>query len=91
MGGDRGAGFRQQVLQQVVQQLLQTAVATVDPVDFEVVTALMESCRVASRDILKGKVMACRMPDLNLRVNAVTTKGGWEPFAIPAPPASVEH
>jgi len=77
------AALPPQVVQQLVQQLLQNAVVDVNPVDFEFTTTVMESRRHASREMLRGKVLATRMPDLNLRVNAVTTLAGWEPVAVP--------
>lgn len=73
-----------QVLQQLAQQLLQNAIVDVNPVDFELISTVMESKRQASREMIRGKILATRTPDLNLRVNAVTTQAGWEAVAIPA-------
>ena len=55
-------------------------------VDFELIAAIMESTRKASRDMRRGKVVAYRDPELNLQSNAITTGYGWEPLTIPALP-----
>lgn len=49
----------------------------IQPVEFDLVTAIMESRRIASHERVRGKIIACRLPDLNFRANAVATGGGW--------------
>ncbi len=56
------------------------------PVDFMTVDAIMESSRLAYRGVKKGKLLACRMPDLNLQYNSLVTFRGWEkmhPYGSP--------
>jgi hypothetical protein len=74
----------QAAAQQLLQQVMQNAIVNIDSVDFEIITTVMESRRLASMETLRGKILACRMPDLNIRVNAVTTKAGWELVGLPA-------
>jgi hypothetical protein len=50
----------------------------IQPVNFEHVLAIMESRQLASRSIEKGKILASRLPDLNLQVNPIVTFRGWE-------------
>lgn len=50
----------------------------VPPVPFEIVTALMESRRQASRQVTRGRILATRLPDLSLRVNVLNEFVGWE-------------
>ena len=50
----------------------------VNPVDFEIKTAIVESTREAACCINRGKILACRTPDLMIRYNAITTFSGWE-------------
>ena len=50
----------------------------VEPVDFEHLNALVESSRLAHSNVTKGKILACRMPDLLIRYNRVITSLEWE-------------
>ena len=50
----------------------------VEPVDFEHVDAIMESPRLAYRGITRGKILASRLPDLEVQYNALVTFRGWE-------------
>jgi len=43
------------------------------PVDFALVDAIMESCRLAFRGETKGKILASRQPDLNIQFNSLVT------------------
>jgi hypothetical protein len=56
----------------------------IDPVDFTLVTAMMESRRRVSHEKTKGKIVACRLPDLNFQASAVPTSAGWEQVDIGA-------
>jgi serine dehydrogenase proteinase len=51
---------------------------TVDPVDFDYTTAMVESCRIAYSNVTRGKILACRNPDLMIRFNRVVTSREWE-------------
>jgi hypothetical protein len=55
---------------------------TVDPVSFEHVDALMESSRLAHRGVTKGKILASRLPDLNLQYNMFVSFRGWEDTTV---------
>jgi hypothetical protein len=50
----------------------------VNPVDFEHLNALVESNRLAHSNVTKGKILACRMPDLLIKYNRVITSLEWE-------------
>lgn len=50
----------------------------VDPVDFEYTTAVVESSRVAYSNVIRGKILSCRHPDLMIRYNRVVTSREWE-------------
>jgi len=50
----------------------------VHPVDFETVDAIMESVRLGFRGVTRGKILACRSPDLNIQFNSLVTFNGWE-------------
>jgi hypothetical protein len=49
----------------------------VEPIDFETVDAVIESSRLAFRGMTKGKILACRTPDLQLQYNLVVSYRGW--------------
>ena len=72
------------VIQQAIQQLLQVGVAQIDPVQCEVTTSVIESPRLASRELISGRILACRMPDLNVKANLLIERAGWERVSIPA-------
>jgi hypothetical protein len=50
----------------------------IEPVDFQYIGAIVESSRLASAHITRGKILACRMPDLMINWNLVTTSKIWE-------------
>jgi len=52
--------------------------ARIDPVDFEFKSALVESSRLADAYVNKGKILACRKPDLVINYNVVTVSRSWE-------------
>lgn len=54
----------------------------VNAVDVELVMALVESRRLASRNVDKRKVFGSRTPDLELQFNSVTVWSGWENVAV---------
>lgn len=51
---------------------------TIDPVDFEFTNALIESSRMAYANVARGKILACRNPDLIIRHNRIYTSVQWE-------------
>jgi hypothetical protein len=68
-----GPSYFQANLQEVTD-----ATVNIDPVSYENTHAVMESSRLASRSVEKGKILACRQPDLNLQFNVIVTFRGWE-------------
>jgi Serine dehydrogenase proteinase len=64
------------------KELFNSSVVDVPPTDFELLTAIMESTRTASRERAKGKILACRMPDLTFRASLAMTSAGWERVEI---------
>jgi len=57
---------------------VQAAKVNIDPVDFQHVDAMIESSRLAHRGVTRGKILACRTPDLNIQYNCVVSFRGWE-------------
>jgi hypothetical protein len=53
------------------------AQTTINPVDFEHTNALVESSRIAFSNVTKGKILACRTPDLVIKYNRVITSLEW--------------
>lgn len=56
----------------------QTANTKVEPIDFKVMDAIVESSRVAYAHAVKGKILAERMPDLTIRYNFLVGSNLWE-------------
>jgi hypothetical protein len=50
----------------------------IGPVEFEYVTAIMESKRLAHRSRTKGVILASREPDMNLQFTTLVSFRGWE-------------
>ncbi len=76
------------ILQGVIQNILQqlnVSIQPINPVDFEIIRALMESKRIASHCLQKGKILALRSPELEIKLTQITIKNGWSEVAIPAP------
>jgi ATP-dependent protease ClpP protease subunit len=61
-----------------IGDVMQHATVTVNPVDFEYTNALVESSRAGSRNVTKGKILACRTPDLMIKYNRVVRSLEWE-------------
>ena len=68
----------EQVVQQILAQVMAGAVQEVAPVDFAFTPVLVESLRRAAHYRVRGQVLACRMPNLNLQSNVLFTGKGWE-------------
>jgi len=64
--------------QTALADLIKAAKVTIDPVDFQFTNAIVESSRLAYLQMTKGKILACRTPDMVIRRNAVTTSRAWE-------------
>jgi hypothetical protein len=54
------------------------AAKKVDPVPYNTTVAIIESARLAHRFVVKGKILACRLPDLNIQFNCLATSQSWE-------------
>jgi Serine dehydrogenase proteinase len=50
----------------------------INPVDFECKLALVESARMAHTSYARGKILACRTPDLVVQWSVLTTSREWE-------------
>ena len=64
-----------------------TAPTTIPQTPYELVTATVESCRLASRLVARGVILAGRTADFNVHVNVVPVSSGWEDVALPASPS----
>jgi hypothetical protein len=67
-----------ETLQQILEDMLKASVEMIEPVDYEVVTARLESTRHATREVLRGKILAYRTPTLDLQINGIKTYHQWE-------------
>ncbi len=72
-----------EVRQGLIAEMIGQGILEIEPVDFQFVSAVMESPRLASRDKFKGKIIACRTADLDLQTNVIGTETGWEAVEIP--------
>jgi ATP-dependent protease ClpP protease subunit len=50
----------------------------VEPVPFQIISAIMESTRLAYRFVSKGQILASRLPDLNVQFKCLTASQSWE-------------
>lgn len=67
-----------QLAQQVHQQLLaQVQIVSVPPAPFEIIHALIESTRHASRFVTNGLVVGTKTPDHQIRLSTLNIKQGW--------------
>lgn len=68
-----------EILQKVISQVLsQISVVQVEPVDYELFLASLESVRCRSEFREKMKISAVRLPDMNIAVNIIKVEGGWK-------------
>jgi ATP-dependent protease ClpP protease subunit len=68
-----------QFMAQGVPQDLLKGTRKIDPVKFQLIAAVMESTRHASRHIARGRVLAARNPDLTCRFGVIFSSSQWEP------------
>jgi hypothetical protein len=61
-----------------IADVMSASTITVEPVDFELKLAIVESSRSASAHTTKGKILATRNPDLAIKYQVVTTSREWE-------------
>jgi hypothetical protein len=57
---------------------VQGAATRVEAIDYEQICGVIESCRLANRSTTKGRILACRMPDLKIQFNVLVSFRGWE-------------
>jgi len=50
----------------------------IEPVDYEYLSAVIESIRCRSEYKVKGKISAVRLPDMNIAVNVIKSEYGWK-------------
>lgn len=64
---------------QLVQEAYKAAIKTelISPVDVDLVIALVESPRMASKNVDKRKIFASRSPDLKIQWNSISVWNGW--------------
>lgn len=66
-----------------IDDIIKNSKAKIDPVNFEYTNANVESSRVGFSQMTKGKILSCRMPDMIIRHNTITTQRKWERFEEP--------
>lgn len=74
-------GLNPQQLMQLVGSVLPLPLQ-VPPTPYEMISAMMESSRLASRHVLAGNILAVRTFDMHLAANAVTSRMGWENVSL---------
>ncbi|WMW25963.1 hypothetical protein RE474_04380 [Methanolobus sediminis] len=75
------ANLPPKLMQQAFNQILQQInVVSIEPIDYLLFSATLESTRAASRFVTNGKINAIRLPDMNISVNNIKTSYGWVPF-----------
>ncbi len=68
-----------QLLQQAINNILsQVGVVQIEPVNYEHLSAVVESIRCRSEYKVKGKISAIRRPDMNIVVNVIKEEYGWK-------------
>jgi len=72
------ANLPQQILQQVLNNVLQQInLVQVNPVDYELLLATLESVKCKSEFRIRGKINATRLPNLSIGVSVIKTSQGW--------------
>ena len=72
-------GLPPEIAQQVYQNVLgQIGVRQIEPVPYEIIHAVLESTRLSSRSVTRGRILASRLPDGQLQMNIVTLRSSWE-------------
>src|SRR5262249_13182753 len=63
-----------------IEDAINNSKTKIEPVDFRYTNAIVESARLAYAQVTKGKVLSCRLPDMFIRHNAITTSRTWEKY-----------
>lgn len=61
-----------------IDDVLKASEKKIHPVDYEYTGAIVESSRMASAHLTRGKILSCRTPDLLIHYNVVRTSNAWE-------------
>jgi len=61
-----------------IADLMKQSQERINPVDFELTNAFVESSRLAFCNVTRGKILCCRTPDLVIKYNRVITSFEWE-------------
>ena len=64
-------------VQAMIDAVVNAGLEMIEPVGYQAITAMMESNRYASREIMRGKILASRSPGLDIVTNAVMTQHAW--------------
>lgn len=68
-----------QILQQVINKILsQIGVVQIEPIEYEYLSAVVESVGCRSEYRIKGKISAVRLPDMKIAVNVIKTEYEWK-------------
>ncbi|MCD4727014.1 MAG: hypothetical protein K8R46_05105 [Pirellulales bacterium] len=65
-----------------LKEVNEVANKKLDPVAFSAICAIIESVRLAQRFMLKGKILASRLPDLNIQFNCLPKSHCWEVYEV---------
>jgi hypothetical protein len=72
------------VMQQIIQNVLeQIQIVAVPPTPFGLINALIESPRLATRFVTEGRILATRLPDLQLQIRVAPDRASWRTVPIP--------
>jgi Serine dehydrogenase proteinase len=61
-----------------IDELIKKSTPTIEPIDFELVSAIVESRRTASAHVTRGKILSCRNPNLVIHYSQVAVSQAWE-------------
>lgn len=79
-------GINPNLLAQVLMNIAAAAVVQVPATPYELISAVMESSRRASRHVITGNILAARTLDMQVTAHAMTKRIGWEAVAVPPEP-----
>jgi hypothetical protein len=77
--------------QNTVSDIKAVATSSVKPVDFEFTYTIVESTRSSQAQVAKGKLLACRNPDLMINWNMLITSRDWHDLPKPVSEQSSEQ
>jgi hypothetical protein len=67
-----------------IDELITKSTPTIQPVDFEYVSAIVESRKAASAHVTRGKILSCRNPNLMINYSQVVVSQAWEKVRVAA-------